>query len=338
MPAPLKPFATSLPAFQRMFPDEGACAAYVEDVRWPDGFVCPYCACRDEAYRITTRPTVLQCRTCQRQVSLTSGTVMERSHTALCVWFWGAYLVSSHTPGISALQFQRQLGLGRYETAFQMLHKLRAGMVRPNRDCIGGQWPVEIDKTLVGGRTRGEGRGVHHKAIVVGAVEVRRGKAEQTREPGAARPRRSGTYAGRLRLRVSPDRGKVALEKFVTQNVAPGSHVATDGWQGYDNLANLGYDHKPVVMDGDPEKAEAHLPMIHLVFSNLKTWLRGTHHGVSQQHLQAYLNEFTFRFNRRFWPFNAFNSLLGIGVTAEAPTYEGLYSGKWVHPTLAGLP
>ena len=338
MPVPPKPFATSLPAFQRMFPDEGACAAYVEDVRWPDGFVCPYCACRGEAYRIMTRPTVLQCRTCQRQVSLTSGTVMERSHTALCVWFWGAYLVSSHTPGMSALQFQRQLGLGRYETAFQMLHKLRAGMVRPNRDRIGGQWPVEIDETLVGGRTRGEGRGVHHKAIVVGAVEVRRGKAEQTLEPGVARPRRGGTYAGRLRLRVSPDRGKVALEKFVTQNVAPDSHLTTDGWQGYDNLAKLGYRHQQIVMEGDPEKADAWLPMIHLVFANLKTWLLGTHHGVSQQHLQAYLNEFTFRFNRRFWPFNAFNSLLGIGVTAEAPTYEGLYSGKWVHPNLAGQP
>jgi transposase-like protein len=321
-----------------MFPDEDACAAYLEGVRWPDGFVCPYCSWRGKAYRITTRPTVLQCHTCQRQMSLTSGTVMERSHTVLRIWFWGAYLVSSHTPGMSALQFQRQLGLARYETAFQMLHKLRAGMVRPNRDRIGDQWPVEIDETLVGGRTRGEGRGVHHKAIVVGAVEVRRGKAERAREPGAARPRRGGTYAGRLRLRISPDRGKVAMEQFVTENVATGSHVTTDGWQGYDNLVELGYRHEKIVMDGDPENAEAWLPMIHLVFSNLKTWLQGTHHGVSQQHLQAYLNEFTFRFNRRFWPFNAFNSLLGISVTAEAPTYEGLYSGGWVHPNVAAQP
>lgn len=338
MSVPLELFPTSLPAFQRMFPDEGACAAYLKGVRWSDGFVCPHCGWRGEAYSITTRPTVLQCRTCRRQVSLTSGTVMERSHTALCVWFWGAYLVSSHTPGMSALQFQRQLGLGRYETAFQMLHKLRAGMVRPNRDRIGGQWPVEIDETLVGGRTRGEGRGVHHKAIVVGAVEVRRGKAKQAHELGAARPHRRGTYAGRLRLRISPDRGKVALEKFVTENVAPGSHVTTDGCHGYDNLTKLGYRHEQVVMEGDPEKADAWLPMIHIAFSNLKTWLRGTHHGVSQQHLQAYLNEFTFRFNRRFWPFNAFKSLLGIGVTVKAPTYKGLYSGKWVHPNQAGLP
>jgi hypothetical protein len=327
MSVSLEPFPTSIPAFQRMFPDEDACAAYLECVRWPDGFVCPYCNWRGKAYRITTRPTVLQCRSCQRQMSLTSGTVMERSHTVLCVWFWGAYLVSSHTPGMSALQFQRQLGLARYETAFQMLHKLRVGMVRPNRDRIGGQWPVEIDETLVGGRTRGEGRGVHHKAIVVGAVEVRRGKAERAREPGAARPRRGGAYAGRLRLRISPDRSKVAMEQFVTENVATGSHVTTDGWQGYDNLVRLGYRHEKIVMDGDPEKVDAGLPMIHLVFSNLKTWLQGTHHGVSQQHLQAYLNEFTFRFNRRFWPFNAFNSLLGISVTVEAPTYEELYSG-----------
>jgi transposase-like protein len=107
-------------------------------------------------------------------------------------------------------------------------------------------------------------------------------------------------------------------------------------WQGYDGIGELGYRHHPVVMAGDPERAEAHLPMVHLVFSNLKSWLRGTHHGVSQDHLQAYLNEYVFRFNRRFYPFSAFNSVLGIAVKHEGPTYETLYSGAWRHPNLAG--
>ena len=145
----------------------------------------------------------------------------------LSVWFWGAYLVTTQTPGQSALQFQRQLGLKRYETAFQMLHKLRAGLVRPERDTIGDQYPVEVDKSFVGGRTKGEGRGVHHKAIVIGAIEVRPRKAPVK---GARRT----FYAGRLRLRLVPNREAKSLTKFVRENVAKGAVVHTDGWTGYD--------------------------------------------------------------------------------------------------------
>ena len=129
----------SLPEFQRLFPDDAACAGYLERARWADGFVCPYCGVVAEPFRITTRPGILECRTCRRQTGLLVGTVMERSHTPLNIWFWAAYLVMSHTPGISAVQFQRQLGLSRYETAFGILHKLRAGMVRPDQDRIGGK-------------------------------------------------------------------------------------------------------------------------------------------------------------------------------------------------------
>ena len=323
-------FPESLPEFQRLFPNETRCAAYLEETRWEDGFQCQYCGWEGDPYRFEGRPTVLRCRKCQRDTSLTAGTVMERSHTPLCIWFWGAYLVASHTPGMSALQFQRQLGLTRYETAFQMLHKLRAGMVNPDRERIapdGGL--VEVDETLVGGKTRGEGRGVHHKAIVVGAVEVRVSKKKRRSD----RDRKPRLYAGRMRLEVIDDRGKRTLEKFVAGAVEPGAHVRTDGWQGYDGLSALGYKHEPLALRGDSAAIEAHLPMIHLLFSNLKAWIQGTHHGVSQQHLQAYLNEYTFRFNRRFYPFNAFNSVLRIAVRVEGPTYEELYSGGWVHPT-----
>ena len=158
------PFPQSLPEFQQLFPDEAKCAAYLEKARWGGGFVCPHCDAAGDPFRIATRRGVLRCRKCRRDTGLTVGTVMERSHMPLSTWFWAAYLVASQTPGISAVQFQRQLGLSRYETVFGILHKLRAGMVRPNQDRIGGKpgEHVEIDETWVGGRTRGEGRGVHH--------------------------------------------------------------------------------------------------------------------------------------------------------------------------------
>lgn len=332
-----KRFPQSLPEFQQMFPDEEACAGYLEEVRWPEGFVCPRCGSDEDPYRFANRPGVLRCRNCGRDISLTAGTIMERSRTPLCIWFWGAYLVSSHTPGISAVQFQRQLGLKRYETAFQMLHKLRAGMVRPERDRIGAGWPVEVDETYVGGATKGEGSGVHHKTIVAGAVEIRSGR-DAPRGQMLARPRKGKTYAGRLRLHVIPDRRRATLERFVVDNVEPGADVITDSWGAYSGLGGLGYYHTAVLAEADPEDEGAWLPMIHLVFSNLKAWLLGIHHGVSAQHLQAYLNEFTFRFNRRFYPFTAFNSLLGIGVRVEAPTYAGLYSGEWAHPNPGEYP
>lgn len=320
-------FPTTLPEFQRVFPDDEACARYLEHLRWPAGFACLKCENVGEPYRFSKRTSVvLRCRACHTNVSLTAGTVMQSSHTSLSVWFWGAYLVTTQTPGQSALQFQRQLGISRYETAFQILHKLRASMVRPERDSIGSQHPVEVDETLVGGRTRGEGHGVHHKATVVGAVEVR------TRQRTKGKRFDGMTYAGRLRLRLVPDRGAEHLIGFVQENVANGAVVRTDGWQGYDGLAKLGYSHETVVLGGDPERTEAHLPMIHIAFSNLKTWLLGTHHGVSQQHLQAYLNEYVFRFNRRFYPMTAFNSILGLAAQASAPTYQTLYNGEWIHP------
>ena len=160
------PFPHSLPEFQRLFPDDAACAAYLEQARWGDGFACPHCGTAGEPFHFENRPGVLRCRKCRQNTGLTVGTVMERSHTPLNVWFWAAYLVASQTPGMSAVQFQRQLGLSRYETAFQILHKLRSGMVRPNQDRIGGQPKnhVEVDETWVGGRTRGE---------VPAAIEVR---------------------------------------------------------------------------------------------------------------------------------------------------------------------
>lgn len=154
-------------------------------------------------------------------------------------------------------------------------------------------------------------------------------------EQSKAIPRRGGRYAGRLRLAVVPDRTSNSLVGFARMAISPGSDIITDDWAAYGKLKNFDFKHKAVAENGDPDVAEEWLPLIHLVFSNLKAWLLGVHHGVAPQHLQAYLNEFTFRFNRRFFPFTSFRSLLGIGADSESATYAELYSGEWEHPSFA---
>lgn len=211
----------------------------------------------------------------------------------------------------------------------------------PGARGIGGEWPVELDETWVGGATQGEGRGRHHKTVVIGAVEVRPRAMAPGPDPnlptGQASTQHKGGHgrrviAGRLRLQVVPGRSQRELEPFVIAAVIPHSVVRTDGWIGYDNLATLGYRHHPVATQGDPAKTEAHLPMLHIVFGNLDAGLLGCHHGVSPTHLQTYLNAFEFRFNRRFWPMVAFDSVLKSAVRVEAPTYRGLYNNAHCDP------
>jgi transposase-like protein len=235
----------------------------------------------------------------------------------LVQWFWAAYLVTTHTPGLSALQFARQMDLN-YETAFQMLHKLRAAMVKEGQARLSGV--VEVDECYIGGERHGKGgRGALGKVLVAGAVEVR------------------GRRAGRIRLRVIRDVSGEQLSAFVKATVEEGSSVKTDGWKGYNGLSVAGYQHKPEV-EGDRERAMEILPLVHIAFSNLKTWLLGTHHGsVKKQHMQAYLNEFTFRFNRRRTPMAAFQTVLGLIAERKGPTYAGLYDvvrggDEWRHP------
>ena len=322
-------FPESLPEFQRMFPDDAACIRYLESIRWREGFVCPRCNGTAEPIRVS-RPGVLRCRNCKRDISLTAGTVMHRTHTPLSTWFWAAYLVCSLTPGMSAVQLQRQLRLSRYETAYQILHKLRAGM-RITSGRIGGRGKehVEVDETWIGGETRGQGRGVHDQACVIAAVEVKQRKPSEpaTNAHSKAKPRRGGRYAGRLRLSVIPDRSAASCVGFVEQSVEPSTWmVVTDGHQGYASLAKRGYQHLACPERGEPDVAEDYLPIVHLVISNLKAWINGTHHGrIEPKHPQAYLGEFVFRFNRRFYPHNSFRSLLGLAMTNEAPTYDELY-------------
>jgi transposase-like protein len=297
-------YPRSLHEFRKLFADEAACRVYLARSRWPEGFQCPRCR-HGEALELPTR-LLWRCRACGYDTSVTAGTVLHRTRVPLTQWFWAAYLVSTQTPGFSALQLQRQLGLRRYETAWAMLQKLRRAMVRPERELLRDK--VEVDETYIGGPEAGlrGGRHVIDKAIVVGAVEVR------------------GKASGRVRLKVVPDVSARSLTGFVRANVAAGAVVLTDGWGAYDPLPKQGYRHRARTQ-GDPRRASKILPRIHRVFGNLKTWLRGTHHGVGHAHLQAYLDEFTFRFNRRRTPMAAFQTLLGLGSQHQPTTYKQLY-------------
>ncbi len=297
-------FPRTLAEFQGRFASVHECQRYLADSRWPEGYACPRCEHR-RAYLIEHRH-LYECAACGYQVSLTAGTVMHKTRTPLSQWFWAARLLTTLTPGMSALQLQRQLGLRSYQTAWALCHKLRAGMVRPDRERLRGT--VEVDETYIGGPEHGKrGRGAAGKTLVAGAVEDR------------------GDVVGRVRLQVIPDASAKTLTAFVEAHVEPGGTIKTDGLSAYEALDPKHYRHRPRVQ-GDRERASQVLPHIHRVFSNLKTWLKGTHHGVDPKHLQAYLNEFTFRYNRRRTPMAAFQTILGIGSHIKAPTYKELVS------------
>jgi transposase-like protein len=320
----------NLREFSRRFATQADCEEFLFAVRYPDGFVCRRCGSR-RGWSLTGR-RLIECVE-GHKTSLTAGTVLHASRQDLVTWFHAAYLVSTLTPGISALQFQRQLGLCRYETAFQMLHKLRSALVAPDREPLHGE--VEVDESFVGGRDPDQdGRG-GDKAIVCGAVEVVRWVDAST-----GRPR---LRSGRVRLGLVRDSSAASLVPFVTAAVESRATIHTDMWSGYRPLAALGYVHRPV-SQGKGRTARYTLRHIDRVFSNLKSWLGSAHRGrVSAKHLQAYLNEYTFRFNRRFWRGPAFIRVLRLLVqSAERPTYAELYkAGRpdgWVHPGLGHKP
>lgn len=294
--------------FRQRFSTPESCRQYLVQCRWPDGFVCPKCSSK-KAW-LNQKRYVFECQECGRQTSPTTGTVMHRSHLPIQEWFWAAYLVSTHTPGISALQLQRQLGIGGYQNAWHLLHRLRQGMVNDNRSMLSGL--IETDETHIGGPAKGKkGRGVaaaEHKSLVMGAVEI----LVYTDAKGVRRER-----AGRLRLEPIADGTAEALGAFLERNVEHGSKVRTDGWLGYSESALKKYRHYVRVV-GDPSRAHKRFPHIHRVFSNLKAWLNGTHHGVEPKHLPSYLDEFVFRFNRRNTPMAAFQTLLGISTQKKS--------------------
>jgi transposase-like protein len=299
----------SLIQFQQRFPDEAACAAYLAAVRWPQGFICPRCG-HTKAWLLQTKAWTYECAGCRKQTSVTAGTILHGSKLSLTLWFWAAYLMATHSNGISALQLQQQLALGSYKTAWLLCAKLRASMVAPDRNPLCGL--VEIDETEIACRSKndppagGGGRSHQGKILVVGAVEVQDG----------------GAGPGRIRLQEVTDYSAASLHPLLAANLVPGATAKTDGWSGYPGAPGVNHDPHTV------GKMAAHivLPWTHRVFSNLKTWALGVYHGLRREHLQSYLDEFVFRFNRRRHRQASFRSLLGIAAGHAPLTYKMLIS------------
>jgi transposase-like protein len=295
----------SLREFEARFPDDRACARWLLARRWPDGFRCPACG-HDHGWELGRGVVLIECARCHRQTSVTAGTALHRSHLPLKVWFLAAWLVATHRNGISARQLRLQLGLGGYKTAWLLLQKLRRAMVDPERQPLAGL--VEVDETSLPLRPKDAppaakpGRSGEGKLLIAGAVEI------------------IGKGPGRTRLTVIEDYAAATLGGFVRDNVAAGSTVVSDGWSGYRRLREVRHDPKVV----GPMAAHVVLPWIHRVFANAKRWALGVYHGLRAPHLQRYLDEFVFRFNRRRRPQAAFARLLGLAVTRDHASYHML--------------
>ena len=314
MPRP--PFPKTLRQFQSDFATEEACQRYLAACRWPDGFHCPRCG-HEKAYELVKQRRQ-QCAKCRYQASLTSGTVLHRTQIPLTHWFWTTYLMTTKR-GVSALLLQRQLGLPCYETAWVMLHKLRRAMVNASREPLRGE--VEVDDTWIGGDQAGL-RGSRQlkdrrAALVLVAVEKR------------------GRASGRARMSVIPDFKAATIMKFLTQNVAPGSIIYTDGLKSFAGLLEAGFKH---VIRNQPIRTELRrgvksaVPLADRAIGNLQQWLIGTYHGVSKAHLQVYLDEFVFRHNRRKTPAAAFQTLLGLGTGRRSTTYDQIRGARDLNP------
>ena len=299
-------FPTTLQEFQAAFPDEQACWEALRRARWPKDFVCPRCGHEVSSWIATRR--LEQCCRCRYQCSVTAGTVFHRTRVPLLTWFWAIFFVARHKKGISALQLQRDTGLGSYRTAWTMLHRLRSALrYRPEARLAG---LVEVDETYVGGHERGRrgGREVLHKSIVAVAVEQR---------PHSA---------GRARLSVLKGvRFEQDLSPFIQAGIdLRRATVRTDGFAAYLALPAQGIRHDRKVQGSDRAHSSKILPWSHTIFGNLKTWLRGTFHGVSAKHLSRYLDEFVYRFDRRWREGDLFGFVLKRAANAQPLSYHRL--------------
>ena len=275
---PVEDYPRDLIELEARLSTEAACREYLTQLRWPEGFRCPRCA-GGKAWPV--RGVLLECSACGVQTSVTAGTIFQDTRTPLPVWFRAMWWVTTQKNGASALGLQRVLGLKSYETAWTWLHKLRRAMVRQGRDLLSGL--VEVDEGYVGGEEEGlPGRLNLEKTLVVVAAQE------------------DGKGIGRIRMRQIPNAAADRLMPFIRDSVVPGSIVHTDGWLGYSPLESNGFRHEVTYLKGNKKTASELLPRVHLVISHLKRWLLGTHQGaISHKHLDYYLDEFTFRFNRR---------------------------------------
>lgn len=291
---------------EERFSTDDACREYLENLRWPNGFICPHCGIK-EAWKL--KGGLFNCVGCGKQTSVTAGTIFERTRKPLVLWFRVIWWVSCQKNGASALGLQQSLGIGTYKTAWTWLHKLRRAMVRPDQDRLSGT--IQVDETYVGGKKKGKrGRGAQGKALVLILVE------------------KHGRKAGRVRLCRIEDASAKTLNSAVKENIDKGSSVETDGWSGYNELNKMGFHHEKLRAEG--VVGEDLLPLCHRQAALLKRWLLGTHQGaVSHSHLNSYLDEYTFRFNRRTSRYRGllFYRLLQNAVTITPTPYKNIKLG-----------
>jgi hypothetical protein len=307
-------YPRSVGEFQAWFRTDADCLDYLEWLRWPQGFVCPECS-HNRGWRLGDGR--IMCAACSHRISVTAGTIFDKTRTPLTVWFTACWLFATAKDGISALGLQRALEIGSVQTAWAMLHRLRSVLVRPGRDRLAGR--VEVDETYIGGEEPGlRGGRARGKKVLTGiAVEVTEPKG-----------------IGRCRMALLADGSSASLHPFVTGHVEPGATVISDAWMGYYGLAGLGYVHQrrsqraARARGDDPGEL---LPAVHRVASLAKRWLLSTHQGsVEEAHLQSYLDEFVFRFNRRRSRSRGlvFYRVLELAVRHEPVRYRNIVAGK----------
>jgi transposase-like protein len=321
MPVSGRDYPATWDQFLDWFPDEAACRRYLEGIRWRGGFVCPSCGEPGEAFRGSRGRWI--CRHCRHQCTVTAGTIFEKTRTPLRSWLAAVWYITNQKQGVTALGLQRVLGLGSYQTAWAMLHRLRRAMIRPGRERLSGV--VEVDECFVGHTTVNKkvvkkrkkklvNQQDRRNLIVAIAVEIKRTKG-----------------FGRIRLGRIAKPSQPALLPFIKDSIEPGSIVHTDGSAAYRSLPKHGYRRMKTVMQGNEKPAHVSMPGVHRVAALLKRWLLGTHQGaISAAQLDYYLDEFTFRFNRRSSRSRGllFYRLLEQAMVTEPVTYRQIAGGS----------
>jgi hypothetical protein len=307
-------------AFCDKYSDEQTCIQALADLRWTHGFTCDKCQ-SVKAYHLESRPRIYECATCGYQHSVTAGTILHKTRTPLRTWFLAAYLTGHDKRGVSAMFISREFSI-RYATAWLLCHKLRHALTETDDFKLDDL--IEVDEAFYGGRRQKGNRGraqTAGKAMVVCAVE-KRPVSGKSKYKGI---NRQGYIAGGARIAVLPNATAIQLGGFIRANVRPGTQIISDGFTGYTGLD--GFYHSPIVQ-GTGANAGVNMPVVHKLFSNIKTWLNGTYHGVSTKHLPRYLREWSYRFNRRH-SVNVLDSfVMRRAISKPTITYAELVGGR----------
>lgn len=288
--------------FQNRFGTEEACEKHLFQIRWANGFVCPKCG-HTEYFNIKSRH-LYQCKKCSHQASVTAGTIMEKTKTPLVKWFWAMFLMGEDKRGCSALYLSKQLKIA-YSTAWAISHKIRSAMgERDTMYLLEGT--VELDDAFFGGTREGskQGRGTDKTAVLVGVSLDTKGK-----------PRF-------VKMRAVENVKGETLKQFAKETIRVGSFVKSDGFKSYNKLCGAGYSHEGKAFN--PKEDAEHLKWLHIVISNAKAFILGTYHGLDALHIQSYLNEFCFRFNRRFFTTQLFNRIVNACAISSPISYYEL--------------